>query len=743
MRIAWKPLGWGVFSLLAVVIVFGALTLRHWWAEALERNGIETLEWQGLNLSFSGVSVQALTLTQSQPARTIVLHAKALTLGWRLPDWQGFSEVAWQPQLTELTAEHLKLNWHTTPDKQPEAEPSQPGQWPPDLPAWLPSEINIQHVEAALPWLGDISGRVDVTLKTRHGRLYPDTLRAELELNHPAAWVSKVPEPIRPESLSLSIRPGKASASLSPGIPVTETATEPTLLPLNVALRSRGRDSASADISIDSHLAVALGPPWAVQLGSTQVSAGLPELGAAGWLLTKPSVQMNMTGWMGATGAALTFGEPAVLEADTLQPASGSAAANGQTMRLNGFRANLANTTLKASYNLKEGQLDQLDLSGPVGVSAKQVQHPQLLPQRWHFTGKLDSNLTRTDISGMLAAKSGTSINLVLKAPYNGLLAIDASMQMNGEQGAEALSRTLTAWPSLLTVSGGKLSANVAYRKPTDGTAQWSGDLSFADWSGTYDRTAWSDINGAAEVLLNNGRFSLRTPGLSVGTVNPGLSVGPVHLAGSYEAPLDHLAAGQLTLQRADSRALGGALRIQPGTWDFAQAPVTLPVKLDKLSLAHLLKLYPAEGLAGTGTLSGSVPLQVDPATGISIKQGHINALKPGGRLQITAERLKALASQNASMKLVAQALENFQYSVLNSGITYDEDGTLVLNLHLKGNNPNVAKGQPVVLNVNLEENIPALLTSLQLSGRVSDAVAERIRKMLQKREHSSDELLE
>jgi hypothetical protein len=48
-----------------------------------------------------------------------------------------------------------------------------------------------------------------------------------------------------------------------------------------------------------------------------------------------------------------------------------------------------------------------------------------------------------------------------------------------------------------------------------------------------------------------------------------------------------------------------------------------------------------------------------------------------------------------------------------------------------------------VVLNVNLEENIPALLTSLQLSGRVSDAVAERIRKMLQKREHSSDQLLE
>ena len=40
--------------------------------------------------------------------------------------------------------------------------------------------------------------------------------------------------------------------------------------------------------------------------------------------------------------------------------------------------------------------------------------------------------------------------------------------------------------------------------------------------------------------------------------------------------------------------------------------------------------------------------------------------------------------------------------------------------------------GQPVVLNVNLEEDIPALLTSLQLSGRVNEAVTRRVRELLQ-----------
>jgi hypothetical protein len=56
----------------------------------------------------------------------------------------------------------------------------------------------------------------------------------------------------------------------------------------------------------------------------------------------------------------------------------------------------------------------------------------------------------------------------------------------------------------------------------------------------------------------------------------------------------------------------------------------------------------------------------------------------------------------------------------------------LSLGLRLEGKNPDLRGGQPVVLNVNLEEDIPALLTSLQLSGRVNEAVTRRVRKLLQ-----------
>lgn len=80
----------------------------------------------------------------------------------------------------------------------------------------------------------------------------------------------------------------------------------------------------------------------------------------------------------------------------------------------------------------------------------------------------------------------------------------------------------------------------------------------------------------------------------------------------------------------------------------------------------------------------------------------------------------------------MTRAMEDFHYEMLESGISYSEDGTLVLDLQLRGSSPRVDSDRPVVLNINLQEDIPALLTSLQLSGRVNDAVTERVRERLQ-----------
>ena len=99
------------------------------------------------------------------------------------------------------------------------------------------------------PGLGKVSGNVEVALEVEQGQWTPETLRADLELSHPAAWIKRVPGLMRPDSLSLSVRPGKA---ITPRFPVAKAGAEQTLLPLNVELSSRG----GASMSMSSHLAV-------------------------------------------------------------------------------------------------------------------------------------------------------------------------------------------------------------------------------------------------------------------------------------------------------------------------------------------------------------------------------------------------------------------------------------------------------------------------------------------------------
>lgn len=904
MRIAWKPLGWGLFAVVALAVLVGIVTARHLWSQMLEQNGIETLEWQGLDFSFSGVSVRELKLNQSLPARDLVLHGQNLSLGWRWPEWGS----GWQPQLTRLTASYLELDLDAKPVEQTEPQPS--SQWQAELLAWLPEEVGVQKFEVTLPcetghcsleggltiassrsipasdagpdipslvaasgrlpvkanvqldhkghqlgvsaildssgrdnlnvsadvsidgkeyltafsdysarntkglaswsgsikvpdlpqtdwllaWLqtwqtipieqwpdqpdtgslaaswnllgpgdtsflssatgsvnvhallpqpwpapgiGSISGNAEIAMKLNEGDWQPETMQADLELRHPASWIKKISELMRPEYLKLSVRPAQAIAARPSLPPAAQIDPEQPLLPLKLELTSRG----GANISIRSHLALATSPPWRAHLGNTQLTAALTQLEMAGWRMAKPTAKATFTGWLDTSAAMLKFTEPTLLEAEKLEPVSGTAPAD--SLLLSGLRVSFSGATLSAGYRQKQGRLNQFSLTGPVVLTAKQIRHTQLLPQSWQFNGHVNANLDRADVKGVLKAKAGTSMNLDVAFPYRGSLVLEAKTRVSGESEAEALSRIFTAWPPLLLVSGGNVSANATLKKPQKGAMQLAGRLVFADWSGTYDRTVWSRMNGAAEFSLESERIKVDVPELTIEEVNPGLPVGPVRFVGGYEASIAQLASGELALETAHIGALGGDVNIQPGSWDLAQAPVTIAVELNQLSLARLLQLYPAEGLAGTGILSGTVPVLFDPATGIKIEQGRIDAVKPGGRLQVTAERLKALASQSESMKLVARALEDFRYSVLDSGIDYDEDGTLMLKLHLEGNSPEVGKGQPVVLNINLEENIPALLTSLQLSGRVSDAVAERVKKLLKNRERDSGDLLE
>ncbi|MBS7724930.1 YdbH domain-containing protein [Pseudomonas lalucatii] len=180
-------------------------------------------------------------------------------------------------------------------------------------------------------------------------------------------------------------------------------------------------------------------------------------------------------------------------------------------------------------------------------------------------------------------------------------------------------------------------------------------------------------------------------------------------------------------------RATGGSLHIPPGQWSLKQDSLLLPLQLRGLRLERLFTLYPAEGLAGSGVLDGQLPLTLGP-DGLRIAQGQLAARAPGGRLQFRSERMQALGRSNPAMQLVTQSLEDFRFTTLRSRVDYDPQGKLLLAMRLEGQNPAIEQGRPIHFNINLEEDIPTLLASLQLTDKVNEIIRRRVQQRILER---------
>ncbi len=92
------------------------------------------------------------------------------------------------------------------------------------------------------------------------------------------------------------------------------------------------------------------------------------------------------------------------------------------------------------------------------------------------------------------------------------------------------------------------------------------------------------------------------------------------------------------------------------------------------------------------------------------------------------------MGQANPGMKLVTDALEDFHYDLLDGSVDYTTSGTLQLGLRLHGQNPAIEQGRPINFNINLQEDVPSLLASLQLTDKVNDIIQQRIQRWMRQR---------
>ncbi|HYQ37399.1 MAG TPA: YdbH domain-containing protein, partial [Pseudomonas sp.] len=358
-------------------------------------------------------------------------------------------------------------------------------------------------------------------------------------------------------------------------------------------------------------------------------------------------------------------------------------------------------------------------------------QQPQLQPLGWRWQGRLDATAPALHLAGRLDNAAGLALNLQVQRPTGGALRMDGRLEDIDLTKANPLTRTLRAWPALLELNRGRLAASATLQLAADqrpASAELA--LQLQGVGGIYDRLELVGLEARPRLQLRERRLALEVPELRLARLNPGVPLGPLQLRGDYQATLEQPLAGRLRLRQAEGRLLGGQLQLRPATLDLAQRPQRLQLQLRGLDLAELLAAYPAEGLSGSGILDGELPLRLE-RDGWRVAAGQLAARAPGGVLQLRSPRIRAFGQRNPALRLATGALEDFRYDRLECGVSYAPQGQLLLAMHLHGHNPALEGGRPVNLTVNLEENVPSLLTSLQLSGRVNEAIQRRVQQRL------------
>ncbi|MDX1491220.1 MAG: YdbH domain-containing protein [Pseudohongiellaceae bacterium] len=256
-----------------------------------------------------------------------------------------------------------------------------------------------------------------------------------------------------------------------------------------------------------------------------------------------------------------------------------------------------------------------------------------------------------------------------------------------------------------------------------DSQWQYNGDgtVSIKRLSGFIAETGFVDLSTSTHLRIMNGP-SLSMPDsaeLTLARLDPGIPI--ENIAAEYR-----IDQGQTTITLSDIRGsiFGGQIKSQDFEYNWTQPDSAFTLDVERIDLAKIMELSAYEAVKATGTVSGAIPLTLRNNT-IQVANGQLSALQPGGSIKYTAS---GSPSNNASLDFVNEALSNYQYDFLQAGLSYRDDGELVLGVTLQGKNPDMNNGQRINLNLNITDNVPALLRSLQAGRNINEAVEKQLR---------------
>ncbi|OWP48953.1 YdbH domain-containing protein [Pseudomonas nitroreducens] len=552
-----------------------------------------------------------------------------------------------------------------------------------------------------LPGAGSLQGDLRLIASATDKGWRPSVVSGDLRLSDLYGdWLQALPVGLRPARLTLHLEPG-----------IEEEAG---------SVRADLRAVGAADLRLRSRVALREATPLALQLNDSRLEGKIPHLELAGLRGDNSRVDLSFDARLDQQSASFNLADGGQLQVGTL--------IGPQSLKASKLVATLGKGTLSVGYASDTPATLQLD--APLKLAVGELRQPHVKPLYWSAMGTLAASLGAQQFKGRLLNSGGLSAEVDLNSSAKQGVVLLARQAEFFLRTGNPVEKSLADWPGLLSLNNGKASFDLNWRLPP-GAAPQSLELNLrgSGLEGVYDRSEVHGLDLQAKFALKGAQMELQLPQVKIASLNPGVTLGPLSLQGNYKASLNAPLAGRVDWQQAELGMFKGRAWLPAGAVDLSALGQGLILKLDGLALEAILAAYPAEGLSGSGIIDGNLPLGLHEGK-LVIRSGEVAAREPGV-LQFRSEKIRSLGQSNPAMQLVATAIDDFRYDKLSSRVDYDESGKLLLALSLSGSNPALEQGRPINLNVNLEENVPKLLTSLQLSDRVSDTIRKRVQDRL------------
>lgn len=437
--------------------------------------------------------------------------------------------------------------------------------------------------------------------------------------------------------------------------------------------------------------------------GTGVFQVNVPELGNATWQIAGMSTQGTFTLDASASGVSITV-PGTELAVGSLN--SGDATLSG-TMQLSDLSASLG-TEQSLSFALATQQFD-------LGFADMQLVNPSINGTVRYTNDSLQTTLNLA-LANQLQAKLSADYDL---ATATGML--DWEIPEYYFSAITPASRLVTYSSRKIDIISGSVagSGEIAVSANPPGNWQFDGPLTLNlnDISGFVDDMVFVELNSQIRAAVSDNG-NIHTPEMlsaRLATLDVGLPLTDIRWNYGFGS-----AAQNVTFKDVTMNTLGGAITLADFSYDIRNPDSKLTLVLTNLNLQSIVDLAEYPGITVEGLISGYLPLALKGQK-ITVEKGLIGALQPGGTIRYDSG--SPVATGNSSLDLLNQALANYHYQIMNTYVYYNENGDLRLEVQLLGNNPDLYNGQMVNLNVNIDDNIPALLRSLQASRTITDAL--------------------